>query len=155
MNGAMSLNRHRGYAAIGLFHPKNGTNIGGAIRAAHCYGAALVAIEGDRSQHKMISHPTNTSKAERHIPVFKGHDLFEMLPHAAIPIAVEFMEEAIALPKFKHPSSAFYIFGPEDGSLDKPIVERCKFCIMIPTQFCMNLAATVNVVLYDRLAKQA
>jgi tRNA(Leu) C34 or U34 (ribose-2'-O)-methylase TrmL len=25
---------------------------------------------------------------------------------------------------------------------------------MIPTRLCMNLAATVNVVLYDRLAKQ-
>jgi tRNA(Leu) C34 or U34 (ribose-2'-O)-methylase TrmL len=24
----------------------------------------------------------------------------------------------------------------------------------VPTRFCMNLAATVNVVLYDRLAKR-
>ena len=27
-------------------------------------------------------------------------------------------------------------------------------CIAIPTRLCMNLAATVNVILYDRLAKE-
>jgi tRNA(Leu) C34 or U34 (ribose-2'-O)-methylase TrmL len=26
--------------------------------------------------------------------------------------------------------------------------------IYIPTRYCMNLAATVNVVLYDRMAKR-
>ena len=29
----------------------------------------------------------------------------------------------------------------------------CEETIYIPTEGCMNLAATVNVVLYDRMAK--
>lgn len=48
---------------------------------------------------------------------------------------------------------ALYIFGPEDGSLDKEIRDWCEDVVYIPTTGCMNLAATVNVVLYDRLAK--
>lgn len=55
---------------------------------------------------------------------------------------------------FHHPERACYIFGPEDGTLGKSITDRCKFKVQIPTAYCMNLAATVNVVLYARLAKQ-
>jgi hypothetical protein len=53
----------------------------------------------------------------------------------------------------KSPDRALYIFGPEDGSLDKDIRDWCEDVVYIPTTGCMNLAATVNVVLYDRLAK--
>jgi tRNA(Leu) C34 or U34 (ribose-2'-O)-methylase TrmL len=48
-----------------------------------------------------------------------------------------------------------YIFGPEDGSLPQSVVDQCEHVVFIPTTGCMNLAATVNVVLYDRLAKQS
>ena len=34
----------RGYAAIGLNNPKIEANLGGALRAAHCYGASMIAI---------------------------------------------------------------------------------------------------------------
>ncbi|GAF89366.1 unnamed protein product, partial [marine sediment metagenome] len=30
----------------------------------------------------------------------------------------------------------------------------CKHTIYIPTAYCMNLSATVNVVLYDRMNKR-
>jgi tRNA(Leu) C34 or U34 (ribose-2'-O)-methylase TrmL len=53
-----------------------------------------------------------------------------------------------------HPERAFYVFGPEDGTLGTRHLSKCVRKIMVPTKFCMNLAATVNVVLYDRLAKQ-
>ena len=46
------------------------------------------------------------------------------------------------------------IFGPEDGSLGESVFSYCRDIIYVPTNFCMNLAATVNVVLYDRLLKQ-
>ena len=45
------------------------------------------------------------------------------------------------------------IFGPEDGSVGKKIVKWCDDVVYIPTIGCMNLAATANVVLYDRMAK--
>jgi tRNA(Leu) C34 or U34 (ribose-2'-O)-methylase TrmL len=66
---------------------------------------------------------------------------------------VELVDGARSLPEYTHPDRALYIFGPEDGSLDKEIRDWCEDVVYIPTQGCMNLAATVNVVLYDRMAK--
>lgn len=143
----------RGFAAIGLSHPKRAENVGGVLRAAHAYGAAMVAIAGDRSPMGQIKSAPNTSKAHRHMPIMRGIDLRGMIPCGAVPVAVDILDGAIALPNFIHPESAFYIFGPEDGTLGKNILNWCPFRVMIPTQFCMNLAATVNVVLYDRMAK--
>jgi tRNA(Leu) C34 or U34 (ribose-2'-O)-methylase TrmL len=60
---------------------------------------------------------------------------------------------AKSLVDYKHPPRAFYIFGPEDNSLKKQITNFCRDTIYVPTNGCMNLAATVNVILYDRLAK--
>lgn len=139
----------RGFAAIGLHMPKDHANIGATLRAAHCHGAAMVAISGSRCTRS----PLDTMHAYRHIPVISGNDLHEMIPFDCIPIAVDLLPDAIALPAFQHPQRAFYIFGPEDGTLGASIHGWCKFKIQVPTRGCMNLAATVNVVLYDRIAK--
>ena len=69
-------------------------------------------------------------------------------------VCVELAIDAVPLPGFIHPENAFYIFGPEDGSIDQDIIDRADEVVYIPTIGCMNLAATVNVLLYDRLAKQ-
>jgi tRNA(Leu) C34 or U34 (ribose-2'-O)-methylase TrmL len=142
----------RGFASIGLVRPKTAENVGSVLRAAHCYNASMVAIQGDRS--KVIAC-TDTTKAWRHMPVLRGEDLWSLVPYAAIPVAVDLVDDAEPLPTFKHPNAAFYIFGPEDGTLGKEHLVRCKYRVMVPTRHCMNLAATVNVVLYDRLAKQS
>ena len=47
----------------------------------------------------------------------------------------------------------FYIFAPEDNTLKKAITDFCREMIYVLTNGCMNLAASVNVILYDRLAK--
>lgn len=78
-----------------------------------------------------------------------------MIPLGATPVAIELIEGAKPLTNYIHPKSAFYVFGPEDGSLNKEVLSWCEDVIYIPTQGCMNLAATVNVVLYDRMAKSA
>lgn len=46
------------------------------------------------------------------------------------------------------------ISGAEDATLGKRITDKCRDVVYVPTTGCMNLAATVNVVLYDRMAKQ-
>lgn len=140
----------RGYSAVGLVRPKTPSNIGAVLRAAHVYGAAMVAVQGERC---LLKSAQDTTKAWRHMPVLRGADLFEMIPYGAEPVAVDLVEGARSLPGFTHPQAAFYIFGPEDGTLSASILERCRHRVMVPTKFCMNLAATVNVVLYDRLAK--
>ena len=141
----------RGFASIGLHMPKTSANVGAVLRAASCYSAAMVAISGHRSGFGS----TNTLKTERHTPVLQADNLHEVIPHGAIPVAVDLVDDAESLFDFKHPERAFYVFGPEDGTLGKAMLEWCPRRVMIPTKYCMNLAATVNVVLYDRMMKQA
>ncbi len=137
-----------GFAAIGLFSPKTEHNVGGVLRAAQCYGAAMVAVQCPRYR----SCPTNTLKTERHIPLLVTTDLASVIPYGAEPIVVEITPDAVDLVTFQHPRTAFYILGPEDGSVPARFLKYRQ--VRIPTRFCMNLAATANVLLYDRLAKQ-
>lgn len=141
----------RGFAAIGLHRPKDPANVGGTLRAAYVHGAALVAIAGARNDS--IRHGTNTPSAWKHFPVLMGDDLKAMIPFDCIPVAVDLVPDAIPLPSYQHPQRAFYIFGPEDGTLGNSVLDWCPHRVMVPTRMCMNLAATVNVVLYDRIAK--
>lgn len=138
-----------GFAAIGLDHPKCPANFGGVMRAAKCYGAACVVIGGHRYQRSV----TDTTKAYRSIPVLSLDDVMNGIPFDCVPVAVDLVPGAIPLPEYRHPRRAFYVFGPEDGTLGARIIARCRDKIMVPTQHCMNLAATVNVILYDRIAK--
>ena len=144
----------RGYAAIGLDNPKNGVNVGGVMRAAHCYRAGLVVIGGPR-RTKLLRNPTDTMQAYRHLPTLWVEDVLGSIPFDCVPIAVDLLDGATALPEFVHPERAFYVFGAEDATLGRRIVDRCARKVFVPTQHCMNLAATVNVVLYDRMAKSA
>jgi tRNA(Leu) C34 or U34 (ribose-2'-O)-methylase TrmL len=140
----------RGFAAIGLDRCKDPANVGGVLRAAHCYGAASVAISGGR----FGEYATDTMKAYRHIPCTEVEDVFAAVPFGATPVVVELCDRAKSLVNFTHPEAAYYIFGPEDGSVRREIVERAPLVVQIPTRFCMNLACCVNVVLYDRLSKR-
>lgn len=140
----------RGYAAIGLDRPKDKANLGGVLRAAGCYGAALVAVSGDR----VCKYATDTMKAWKQIPCVEVDDLMGACPFGAIPVVVELHARARSLAGFTHPERAFYIFGPEDGSVKASIVDRVPLVVSISTLGCMNLAATVNVVLYDRQTKR-
>jgi tRNA(Leu) C34 or U34 (ribose-2'-O)-methylase TrmL len=139
----------RGFAAIGLDRCKDPANVGGVLRAAHCYGAVSVAISGGR----FGKYATDTMKAYRHIPCVEVDDIFKAIPFGATPVVVELCDRAKPLPNFTHPESAYYIFGPEDGSVRREIIERVPLVVQVPTRYCMNLAATVNVLLYDRMLK--
>jgi tRNA(Leu) C34 or U34 (ribose-2'-O)-methylase TrmL len=46
-----------------------------------------------------------------------------------------------------------YIFGPEDGTISQDMLDRADNVVYVPTIGCMNLAASVIVLLYDRLVK--
>jgi tRNA(Leu) C34 or U34 (ribose-2'-O)-methylase TrmL len=140
----------RGYACIGLDNPKAAVNVGSALRAAGCYGAAMVAMTGNRSGKT----PTDTMKQYRHRPLLRVENLKDVIPYDCVPVAVDLIEGAISLPEYEHPERAFYIFGAEDATLGERVTSWCRDTIYIPTDGCMNLAATVNVVLYDRLCKQ-
>ena len=139
----------RGYSAIGLINTKTEANVGGALRGAYCFGASIVVIQGAR--YKRIA--TDTMATYRSIPLIETDDIYSLVPFDCIPVCVEINEKSRCITNFIHPERAFYIFGPEDGSVPKNIMDRCKHIISIPTKHCLNLASTVNVVLYDRLLK--
>ena len=88
------------------------------------------------------------------IPVVFADEVLDALSDECVPVAVERVVEATPLPEFEHPERAMYLFGPENGSLDERMLERCAHVVSIPGQECSNLAAAVNVVLYDRVAKR-
>ena len=143
--------RSRGYAAIGLHSPKTPANIGGVLRAAGCYGAAMVAVQGCRYRRAA----TDTLAQHRHMPLVQTDNLHDVIPFNAVPVAVELVPHARDITDYTHPETAFYVFGPEDSSLGASVLGWCRDVIYVPTDYCMNLAACVNVVLYDRMVKRA
>ena len=142
----------KGFCCIGLFNPKSPENVGSVLRAAGCYGVNSVFYTGVRYD-RAKEFVTDTKKVHQKIPLIGIDDLQQVIPLGCTPVAVELVKDAKPLPEYTHPERAFYIFGPEDGTLDKTVRSWCKDVVYIPTVGCMNLAATVNVVLYDRLAK--
>lgn len=141
----------RGYSVIALCRPKTEANVGSVLRAAHCYGASMVVSQGQRFRPDTA---TNTPKAHRHIPYLQVEDMFKHIPHGCVPVVVELEEGATPIQDFAHPERAFYILGPEDGSVPREISDRCKHHVYVPTNSCMNLAATANVILFDRMMKR-
>lgn len=142
-----------GFVTVGLIRPKFSSNVGHILRAAYQFDASMVVIQDDRSHYPFTS-PIDTPKAYRHLPVLGGPDLKAFLPADTVPIAVDLVDDAEDLPAFQHSRRAFYIFGPEDGTIPDDVLSWCQRRVKVPTKGCLNLAATVNVVLYDRRAKE-
>jgi len=140
---------------IGLSNPKSPENVASVMRAAGNYRVDAVFYTGERYPRAVRLNPA-ISKLSRKvgdsIPLSAvnqfGVDSGEMKI-----VCVELVENARSLPSFQHPDNAYYIFGPEDGTISQDVIDSADAVVYIPTNGCMNLAATVNVVLYDRLSK--
>ncbi len=141
-----------GLVSLGLINPKSATNVASILRAAGCYGASSVFYTGQRYGYAKDFN-ADTRQMHKQIPTIGVESLQMAKPRGATPVVVELVEGATPLPEYIHPQNAFYVFGPEDGSVSQSIVDWCQDVVYIPTNGCMNLAATVNVLLYDRLAK--
>jgi len=137
---------------IGLTDPKSPTNVGAVMRAAGCYQADEVRYTGVRYARAAKFH-TDTKDASRKIPLNAVESLTSELTAGQHIVCVDLVEGAIPLPEFEHPQNALYIFGPEDGTIAQEVINRADAVVYVPTIGCMNLAASVNVLLYDRLAK--
>jgi len=144
-----------GFSVIALVEPKKSANVGGVMRAAHCFRVSMVVLAGNHPKLYIKKIPADTTKTWKHIPIIQVDDPLSVVPFGAESVAVEIIEGAKQLPEFRHPERAYYLFGPEDGSIPKEVLSQCTHTEQIDTRHCMNLAATVNVVLYDRLAKES
>lgn len=138
---------------MALHSPKSDGNIGGAVRAAGVFGAKLVVIGTPRVEQRGRVERTDPRSTHRHLPVQWLPSVLDGLPHECEAVAVEMSAEATSLPQFDHPERAFYIFGAEDTGLPAEIIAICDHVVSIPAG-SLNLAAAVNVVLYDRAAKR-
>ena len=137
---------------IGLTNPKSPSNVGAVMRAAGCYRVDSVFYTG-RRYDRAARFNTDTKNVGRHIPLTQVADLLESVLETVKVVCVELVEGATPLPDYDHPRQALYIFGPEDGTISQDVIDRADATVYVPTIGCMNLAATVNVVLYDRLVK--
>ncbi len=142
--------------SIGLINPKSPQNVGSVMRAAGNYRVSSVFYTGKRYPRALMRNPDLPDmhrKVSKSIPLAELNSFIHDAPLNMKMVCVEFAENAIPLPQYQHPENAFYVFGPEDGTIGQDVIDHADAVIYIPTIGCMNLAATVNVVLYDRLAK--
>ena len=143
----------RGFACIALDSPKDGVNVGHALRAALGFTARMVILGNKDESINVRKLSTDPGRAYRHIPVLEVSDIFAAFPKDCVPVAVELTDDAVDLTTFVHPERACYIFGPENGSVSPEILAKCTHVVKIPTLMSLNLGMTVNIVMYDRLAK--
>jgi hypothetical protein len=100
-----------------------------AVRAASCYGIGQVRFTGDRG--RLVGERCRRLPREERM---RGYQEVQ-LRHADQPLT--------PLISFTHPDRAVYVFGPEDGSLDRAILGLCHRFVVTPTRHCNNLAAAV------------
>lgn len=137
-----------------LINPKSPTNVGAVMRAAGCYGVDEVFYTGNRYE-RARKFATDTKQRVEQIPLKLVDDLAEIKRENQKVVAVELIDGATPLPHFEHAEDTLYVFGPEDGSLQQALLDECDAVVYVPTNGCMNLGATANVLLYDRLAKSS
>jgi len=146
--------------AIIMHNPKYPHNVGAAVRACSCFNSNLIVFTGDRvsltpdKNKKGYRLPREERmKGYKHVQLVNDSYPFNRFSKEVIPVAVEVRHNAELLPNFIHPENAVYVFGPEDGSIPQIYLKHCQRFLYIPSPFCLNLAAAIYTVLYDRMAK--
>lgn len=149
-------------AGVLLIDPKYPHNVGSAVRACAVFGATTLRWTGSRVtaslEHRLPREERLRDYRDRVIFAPVGYAMQDRpvdhyVSEGMTPVCVEVTGEAESLVDFAHPERAVYVFGPEDGGVPKGVRHACHRFVTIPSDGCLNLAAAVNVVLYDRMAK--
>ena len=141
----------RGYFGIGVEGISKEQNVGTIVRSAHSFGASFFfAINPDVDINALRT--SDTSDAFDHLPYYQYDTAKKLeLPMDCTVIGVEFVEDSIELPSFRHPTRAAYILGPEMGSLSDTVTTQCEHIVKIPMKFCINVGVAAGIMMYDRM----
>jgi tRNA(Leu) C34 or U34 (ribose-2'-O)-methylase TrmL len=139
--------------AIILIDPKYPHNVGAAIRACSCFEVHSLIWTGTRVNPSKYERLPREERMKGYKRVdFRNDDRpFDVLPGHCVPVCIEVFDNSEPLTTFDHPENAVYVFGPEDGYVPQVIRRLCHRFVHIPAHFCLNLSASVNVVLAHRL----
>ncbi|MBM3569722.1 MAG: RNA methyltransferase [Alphaproteobacteria bacterium] len=140
----------RGYFGIGVERLSKPHNAGALFRSAHAFGASFVFTIG--AEYRRGKVHSDTSDAAGQVPLHQFAGIADLaLPEGCALIGIEFLEDAVDLPSFRHPSRAAYVLGSERFTLSPELQARCAHIVRIPTRFCINLSVAGALVMYDRL----
>ena len=149
--GETRVSRSRGYFGIGAEGVSKSANVGALLRTAHAFGASFCFTIGTGWDARQGRH-ADTADTPRHVPMWRFPALTDMvLPRGCSLVGIELLDDAIALPSFRHPLSAAYVLGPERAGLSPEMLARCDHVVKIPARFSLNLAVAGALILYDRL----
>lgn len=141
----------RGYFGVGVEGISKELNVGNLVRSSHAFGASFffaVAPAVDIEAMKA----SDTADSFDHLPYYQYESVETMdLPQDCTLVGVEFTEDSVELPSFRHPTRAAYVLGPEMGSLSPEMVARCAHVVKIPMKFCINVGVAGALVMYDRM----
>jgi len=140
----------RGYFGIGVEGISKEYNLGNLVRSAHAFGASFFfVIRPEIDIHAV--RVSDTSGAFDHMPFHIWDSVEDMdLPEGCQLVGMEFTEDSVDLPSFRHPTRAAYILGPEMGDLSPAIVEKADHIVKIPMKFCVNVGVAGALTMYDR-----
>ena len=140
----------RGYFGVGIEGVSKPMNLGNLVRIAHAFDASFFFNVAPRL--KLADANSDTSNAEGQLPFYSfAHPDEFALPIGCRLVGVEITDDAVELPRFRHPTRAAYVFGAERYSLSPQMLAKCEFVVKIPTRFSINVGMAGAIVLYDRL----
>jgi len=141
----------RGYFAVGIDGVSKPMNLGNLMRIANAFDASFFFTIAPQLKLSEARH-SDTSQTQGALPLYQYPNADEFrLPVGCRLVGVEITEDAIELPRFRHPQRAAYVFGAERHSLSPAVLKRCEFVVKIPMKFSINVGMAGAIVLYDRL----
>ena len=141
----------RGYFGIGAESISKPMNLGALMRTAHAFGASFF-FTVNAAPKVRDAYRSDTSHSMDALPFYAFDTVEDLrLPKGCALVGVELLDDAVALPSFRHPPAAAYVLGRERGSLSPELIARCAHTVQIPTKFCLNVGLAGALVMYDRV----
>lgn len=140
----------RGYFAVGIDGVSKAMNLGNLMRIAHAFDASFFFTIA--AAYRLADAQSDTSRSQGSLPHYRYETAEEFrLPVDCRLVGVEITDDAVELPRFRHPQRAAYVFGGERFSLSEKVLSRCEFVVKIPTRFSINVGMAGAIIMYDRL----